>query len=148
MFYNINDRDEGVLDMSCGTCDKCGKCHKGKKGLCPISFGLAVGITCAIFFFIWAIWMMYHGVQLMPAEHRMMVSPHVMGNVVRALWILLKGFIFGAVIALLYDLFICCCKLKCCKRSDDECSCGCGCECCSSSGKKKISAGSKRNIEL
>lgn len=100
------------------------------KGLCPVSFGLALGITAFIATFIWLSWMMFHGVTEM-------TSPTMTHQVITFTWgttfgfsflALIKGFIVGLIFALLYDCFICCCKSRCCK--DDGGTCGCGCKCC------------------
>lgn len=110
--------------MSCGKCG-CG-CGKKGKGLCPVSLGLALGITSALAVLIGSIWIMYYGMPaIMVANHIPM--PTWSSSLLFTLIMLVKGFIFGFVLALFYDLFACCCKSKCC-RSDEKCACGC--ECC------------------
>lgn len=122
---------------------------KSGKGLCPVSFGLAFGITAAIMYFIWALWIMYHGVpRVLEEEH--LVTVTLGGNIINALWVLLKGFIFGFIAALIYDCISCWCKCKCCRRCSCGCekcaegncdckSCGCNsCSCGSGTGTKKI----------
>lgn len=109
----------------------CGKCGNKGKHLCPVSFGLAVGITSGLAIFIWSIWAMYYGIPpMMAALH--LPPPTWLGGIVHALLGLLKGFLFGFFIALFYDLFACCFRGMCGKKSEG--GCGCGCECC---GTKK-----------
>lgn len=101
-----------------------GKCGCGKK-LCPVSLGLAFGLTCGLGVFIWVLWTMYNGAT--PA----MVELHipVLGlkdGAIHALWAFLKGFIGGFFIALFYDLISCCCKMKCCSCKSGEACCGSG----------------------
>lgn len=109
----------------CMSCGKCGCGVKGK-GLCPVSFGLALGITVGLIVFLWSVWVMYYGVPASMADYHMEI-PTWMSSTKNALWALLKGFIFGFVVALIYDLISCCCKCKCCRRTDVKC----GCSCCS-----------------
>jgi hypothetical protein len=105
-----------------------GKCGCGKKkGLCPISLGLALGITSGLAIFLWSIWVMYYGMPTMMADFHMPI-PTWSTSVMHALLGLVKGFVFGVVLALFYDLFACCFKSK-CKPGQ---GCGCGCTCCSS----------------
>ena len=111
--------------MSCG---KCG-CGKGK-GLCPISFGLALGITGGLAVLIWSVWIMYHGMSPMMIE-RHLPMPTWSSSSMHAVWALLKGFFFGFFLAVFYDLFICC-KSMCRKKSGP---CVCGCSCCSPGNK-------------
>ena len=112
----------------------CCKCHKKRSHLCPFSFGLALGITSALAVLIWGAWMMYHGAPPAVIER---MGPLDWSNIsIHALWTLLKGFVFGLVLALLYDLFACMCKSMCCRKSkleagscgcDSGCNCGCAC---------------------
>jgi hypothetical protein len=97
-----------------------GKCG-GKGKLCPVSLGLAVGITAALAVFIWMSWMVYYGVP--PTMASVITAPTIGGAFIHALWALLKGFLFGFFVALFYDFISCCCKGPCCKKG--ECSCGC-----------------------
>lgn len=116
--------------MSCGTCcdsNTCNTpgcdCRSGyynakKKGICPISFGLAFGITCAFGVFIWSVWLMKYGVPPMLVGH--MPEPTFTLTSVQAFWAFFQGFFFGLFVALFYDLFIWC---KCCrKKSAEVCS--------------------------
>lgn len=109
-------------------CGKCGKTMVGGKGLCPVSFGLAIGITCALAVLFWAVWISFYGP---PTEMSPMMTKYLamhagmMGAGKMALWALVKGFVFGFFVALFYDFIACYCKGKCCKTSDGICNCGC-----------------------
>lgn len=99
----------------------CGGCNSKK--LCPVSFGLALGLTLGLGFFIWTLWIIYYGPSAMMVANHMPV-PTLGGGAVHAFWALLKGFVFGFFVALFYDLISCCCKNKfCCKKSDSTCGC-------------------------
>jgi hypothetical protein len=92
----------------------------GKK-ICPVSFGLALGLACGLAVFIWTLWILYYGATPMMAAYH---TPATLGEgSIMALWCLLKGFVFGFFIALFYNLISCCCP--CCKRPDGACCC-CG----------------------
>ena len=92
--------------------------------LCPVSFGLSLGITTALAVLICTLWMVYYGVP--PAMAKYVTEPITLtGGFVYTLLALFKGFIFGFFVALFYDFFISCCKSKsCCKNGDKECGCG------------------------
>jgi hypothetical protein len=113
----------------------CGKCGCGKKGgrLCPVSFGLAIGLTVGLAVFIWSVWVMYNGLPPMMAQYQIPL-PTWTTSITDALWGLLKGFVFGFVVALIYDLIGRCCKCKACKRGDVQC----GCSCCSNPNNKFV----------
>jgi chromate transport protein ChrA len=73
--------------------------------------GLAIGIVGFVAVLIWDFWAMHHG---MP---KAMIAMHVPALTVRsafehALFVLIKGFLFGFFVALLYDLFVCCCARR------------------------------------
>lgn len=104
------------------TCGKCGKCYRKSSCLCPVSFGLALGLVSGVTVFLWSLWMMYNGLPPMMAGH--VPPPTVMGGLTHGLWALLKGFIFGFFVALIYDFFACYCKAMCCKKSSETCECG------------------------
>lgn len=110
---------DGLLEviMACG---KCG-CGKKAKGLCPVSLGLAIGLTSALAIFLWSAWIIMHG---MPPEMANMPGPTWGDAGMHALMALIKGFVFGAVVGIIYDFCICCCKWKCCK-SNGTCNCSC-----------------------
>lgn len=93
---------------------KCG-CRK----LCPLSFGLALGITAALSVILWTLWAIYYGPTQMMTTFNI-PTPSMNDGLMCALWVLLKGFILGFFIALFYDLFACCCP--CCRK--------CKCACC------------------
>lgn len=100
--------------------------------ICPLSFGLALGITSALAVFLWSVWAMYNGLTpMMIAYH--MPMPTWQTTVIHSLWCFLKGFIFGFVLILIYDFFACCVKGKMCKCGSVPCKCGNGCSKCGSS---------------
>jgi hypothetical protein len=90
--------------------------------LCPISLGVAIGITSALVIFIGFVWMMNTGVP--PILEKM---PPITWGVVwyYTFCALIKGFIFGFIVALIYDLMQCA-MAKCCRKE----STGCGCDNC------------------
>jgi hypothetical protein len=95
----------------------CAKCENGgcAKKLCPISFGLAVGVVSFFAVMIWTLWVIHYGMSpMMLAMH--IPAPTLEGGFVHALLALIKGFLFGFFVALLYDLFACCfaCRKKSC----------------------------------
>lgn len=101
--------------------DKCGTTMK----LCPVSFGLALGITSGLFlmFFAWAaaIWGVGGSVMDMYVSFYYGYGPTFLGGIIGGIWGLVVGFIFGAIIALLYDCIVCCCKSKsCCAKKDED----------------------------
>lgn len=102
------------------SCEKCSK----SKGLCPVSLGLALGITAALIVLGWGAWMMYYGVSPEMASH-LMAADLTWGRIgLFALWALIKGFVVGFLIALFYDLIsCCCCRCKCCRKGS-ACVCG------------------------
>ena len=111
----------------------CEKCNPGK-GFCPVTFGLALGLTCALGVLVCAAWMKWFGMPAMMVEgqllnvvnHTMAMQPITLAStVMMAVCALLKGFVAGFVFALIYDL-IRCCKAKCCGQ----------CSCCSTPRKK------------
>ena len=98
-------------------------CGCNGKKLCPVSFGLALGLVCALGYFAWVLWVIYYGPSAMMLASHMPV-PTLGSGAVHALWALLKGFIFGFFVALFYDCISGCCKNKmCCKKSNCECGC-------------------------
>lgn len=111
-----------------------GKHNDGKaRGLCPLSFGAALGITVFLAMLCWFTWMMIQGVPEMVGPNRVVAV--TWGSAFAYAFLgLIKGFFFGLVLALLYDLFVCCCKMGCCRKDGmaggGKCGCGCGCSCC------------------
>jgi len=124
----------------------CGNSGAKKKGLCPISFGLALGITSALAFLIWSVWIMYRGLPPQMAQSGLTLDWSAI--LMHSLWALVKGFIFGFILALIYDLIICCCRCRNCRGSSCACcgtkqpgaSCDCNChnngtcKCCGKAG--------------
>lgn len=117
------------------TCGNDGNCKK-RMALCPLSFGLALGITAAIAVFIWSIWVMKFGMPSLMVGH-MFVPTHMADVGMLVGWCFLKGFVFGVVFAFLYDFISCCCKARCCNKPDG-CS-SCGCKPCNCGNKSKPS---------
>src|SRR5947207_1562786 len=88
---------------------------KGK--LCPVSLGFAIGLTWAIGAFLMGIaaWKMSMGMPVVGLLATIYhgYAPTLIGSVYGALWALLHGFITGALIAIIYDICICCgCRKK------------------------------------
>lgn len=98
-----------------------GKCDGGKaKKICPVSFGLAVGVVSFFAVFFATLWAMHYG--LTPMQTAMhFPDPTLQGGLVDALLALIKGFVFGFFVALFYDIFACC--MACCRKSDEKCAC-------------------------
>jgi hypothetical protein len=101
--------------MMCAKCDNGGKLKK----LCPISLGLAVGIVSFFAVLTWTLWVMMYGLPPMMVAMQVPV-PTLGGGAIHALLALLKGFIFGFFVALLYDLISCCLM---CVKSGRKCGC-------------------------
>jgi len=91
--------------------------------LCPVSFGLALGVTGALAVFIWSIWAMYHGMTPAMMAHETTV-PTWSTSSMHALLVFVKGFVFGFVLVLFYHLFSCCMKGMCGKKTEENCGCG------------------------
>jgi hypothetical protein len=95
----------------------CGKC--GNNGcLCPVSLGLALAVTSTLALFVWVLVAAYQG--------EMGISWSEAG--MKMLGVFIKSFLFGFVVALVYDLIVMRCKGICCKKSKDA-------ACCPSDGK-------------
>lgn len=87
-------------------CPKCGQNGSSMK-LCPVSFGLAIGIVSFVAVFIWTLYVMNYGMPaMMTAMH--LPEPTLGKGFMHALLALFKGFLFGFFVALLYDIFACC----------------------------------------
>lgn len=102
---------------------KSDSCDTGMK-LCPVTFGLALGVTAALASIICMAWIMYSGPTAMMVQLDIPMWSF-RDVIVCSFWILLKGFIFGAVFAFIYNMIICCCKGMCCKfmcRKDEKSS--------------------------
>ena len=112
--------------MSCGPGGK-------KMPLCPLSFGLALGLTSAVSVMVCVYWAMWFGMPDSMAGH-MTPPDNFMDAGLMALRWLVKGFAFGFIFALLYDLIACCCKGMCCKKS----GCGCGNPGCNCGSKPDV----------
>lgn len=88
-----------------------GKC---RSKLCPMSFGLALGLAAGLAYFFCMLWAVYYGPTAMMTQYNIPV-PTIAEASVHALWTLLKGFVFGFFVALFYDIISCCCKKRCCR---------------------------------
>jgi hypothetical protein len=104
--------------MQCGKCSNC-------KGFCPITLGLAFGITCGIFmiFYAWAAMWFGWGTAIVDQYSSVYYGfgPTIVGGLIGGLWGLLKGFVFGVIFAILYNLFTHC--KKCCGMCGNQESC-------------------------
>jgi hypothetical protein len=97
-----------------------GKCKCGR--ICPVSLGLALGITCVLsmVFMVVVVMLGLASPEMAVLKTDMTWSVALM-HLLRAL---IGGFVFGFVLALIYD---CCvsCMAKCCSKSNGG-ACGCG----------------------
>jgi len=75
--------------------------------ICPISLGVALGVTSALAVFVWAMWGMYQGIDGVTWSATGMYM----------LVVAVKGFVFGFVLALIYDVIAKRCKGMCCRKS-------------------------------
>lgn len=104
-------------------------CGKGMR-LCPVSFGLAIGIASGLCMAVTAWVASYWGIGASLVEfyavYYVGYAATFVGGVIGGLWGLLEGFIFGFVVALIYN-----CISRCCCRNGDEAG-----SCCSSSEMK------------
>jgi hypothetical protein len=97
-----------------------GNCSCGKK-ICPVSLGLALGITCFLGYAIWVVWVIYYGPSAMMIAANIPVPTWETGFI-HAFWAFVKGLVFGFFLALFYDFISCCCKSRwCCKKSEGSC---------------------------
>ncbi len=101
-----------------GGCEKCG-C---KTFLCPVSLGLAVGITSGLGMMLFAWMAAYngHGMAMMDQYATLYTGYGASfgGGVVGAIWGLMSGFICGAVIGLIYN----CVHKMCMSRCESSCN--------------------------
>jgi hypothetical protein len=97
----------------------------GSVKLCPVSFGVAVGLTCALAVIIGALWVgIFGGLPMGVAGDIAAMS--FMNGVVFFIVAFIKGFLFGFFVALFYDWIVCCCCKKagcCCKKSECKSEC-------------------------
>ena len=104
-------------------CEKCGS----KRSLCPVSLGLALGITNALFmlFFAWIAAMSGHGMEIIDqyGSFYLGYASSLVGGLIGAVWGLITGFITGALIGFFYNYILCYCKSKsCCGKPGEGCS--------------------------
>lgn len=99
----------------------------GRSKLCPMSLGLALGLTSALAAFLMASWAIYQGVPPdMLAQHPDLVPMTWADAGWLTLWTFIKGLIFGFILALIYDLITCVnvliCSMTCiaCARKSSE----------------------------
>ncbi len=120
--------------MHCGKCKPC-------SGLCPLSFGLAWGITFALIMAViaWVGWLTGYGSMLIEQTSNFYsgYDSSFVGGLWGALWAFIEGFVMGFLIALFYDCISkCFAKSACgCLKSGGSCGCGPECKCCSSEKK-------------
>ena len=105
-----------------------GKCGSKRK-LCGFTLGLAVGVAAALMVFIFAAVGMYWGPEHLAGFHLAALAATWGDALVLSLYALLHGFIFGFLVALVYNLIACCCRCHACKGK--SCGCGCGSKGCS-----------------
>lgn len=92
----------------------CGKCGKGGC-LCPVSLGLALALTSALGVLFYVLFSVFQGVDGVTWG----------ASAVYILVVFVKSFIFGFVLALIYDLIVTRCKGICCRKSKEgEGGCG------------------------
>jgi hypothetical protein len=93
-------------------CEKC-----SKKGLCPVTFGLSLGLTCALFMAVaaWAAMCCGYGKAMVDLYAPLFYGydASFVGGLWGALWGFIKGFIFGFVLVAFYRLIKCCCGKSC-----------------------------------
>ncbi len=106
------------------SCEKCG-CSSKRMGLCPISFGLALGLTSFLAILTVVLIAIHYGTPTPMMDMMHMAVPTFKTGLIHAGYGFVKGFIFGFVLALIYDLIIKICK--CCKKKGDGTSCQCQC---------------------
>lgn len=113
--------------MKCEKCGmNCGKCGKGKK-LCAVSFGLAWGLSFGLLmvFIGWMAWLTGHGTEMVNnvASFYQGFAATFAGGLIGGIWGFIEGFILGLLIGFFYNLITCCCKMACCRRTDETCKC-------------------------
>jgi hypothetical protein len=81
----------------------------GKGCVCPVSLGLAVGLTSALFFLVCFGWMMNGGSSMMMSMMHMSMPTTWSVGVTHAFWAFVRGFFFGFFVALFYDYIVCRC---------------------------------------
>lgn len=106
-----------------GSCEKC----EGKKcfGLSRkgVKFGMAFGITNALFMLVlgWAGWLFGYGRVIIDQSATLYhgFAPTLMGGVWGAIWGLVLGFIYGYIFGMVLKCYSGCC----CKCGSSSCSC-------------------------
>ncbi len=99
----------------CSNGEKEGKLKK----LCPVSLGLAVGLVSFFAVLLWSLGVIFYGFSTAMIAMHLPITTLGQGFVV-ALLALLKGFLFGFFVALLYDVISCCVR---CRKSCEKCGC-------------------------
>lgn len=104
--------------------------------LCPVSLGIAVGLTAMLCMWIMMMWGAHiDGGAASAYMQHVKTATETMPLWQVYLYVFLKGFFGGFFVALFYDLCRCLCY-KTCKKSSEQCgTCNCGCSCC---GPKKV----------
>lgn len=82
--------------------------------LCPISIGVALGITKGLGFFLLGLSAMQYGYGIPLVDMLSSLYPGfaatVVGSFKGAAWGLFDGFICGVIFAWIYNLCVCCCR--------------------------------------
>lgn len=107
-----------------------GKCKCMR--LCPVSFGLAAGITYALTMLVMALIIIMDWAPPEMAAIKPTITTAVVG--MHMLWAFIEGFIFGFVMVAFYNLFMSMGRRCCCKKQDGTC----GCHCCTPSDKDRF----------
>jgi hypothetical protein len=104
----------------------CNKC-RGSMCFCPVTFGLALGLTSFLIVFCVYVLAVYHVGFVAPMMVMMHeTAPTIHAGLVHACSHLVGGFIFGFIFALIYNLIKKLCR-SCCKGKSDGNACGCNC---------------------
>lgn len=84
-----------------------------------VGLGLAVGIVSALYIFVMGLSARFFGVGMdvvhLTGSLYLGYAPSVLGSLIGALYAFVDGFVFGALIALFYNLCCNCCR--CCDKS-------------------------------
>lgn len=97
-------------------------CREGAKTkLCPVSLGVGIGVAEALYLFLFALGGYFTGLgvelitEIGHTFHGYAATP--IGGLIGAFWGFVDGFIFGAIVALVYDLCTC---IRCKKVDADK----------------------------
>ena len=86
-------------------------------GICPVTLGVSLGLTWALFIIVWSAWSMWFGIPALLDGNIYLAAADSWGDVwVKAIWGFVNGFLAAFFFALIYNLIVCC-KSKCCGKS-------------------------------